>query len=300
MQRGDILRTDSVLFHINAVKSCYRSRIKEICLYISFAVSGLGIAALTAGTGYLRFLRIFIKLFPAWFFLGAFVYLFNDIFDKKADKINDRDLPLAKEKVKLKQVIGISFLSLFISLAISLSLNKYVFFLATIFGGLGVIYSIPNIRLKKRIWGKPLTIALALVVSLLGGGISLGIMPIELVFLSLSFGVFTILAYPAADLKDMEGDKKQSVTTIPHIVGVNRTLGLAIIGYSVMLGTVILGYLYYSFNFSAIFLVGIVAVANIIKLYREICSEKKDYKSTCKRSLISATFFPLLFLIAFI
>lgn len=287
---------------LRAAKICYSSRIKEISLYISYVISGLGITALTVGVGLLSVLGGASKLVLAWFFLGGFVYLFNDVFDREADRINERDLPLAMGRVTLNQIVGISLISLIFALTISFSVNRTIFLLAVIAAGLGIAYSIPFLRLKKINWAKPLTIASALALSLLAGGFSLGAVPIELIFLILSFGIFTMLAYPTADLKDMEGDKKHGIRTIPILIGKKRTLEMGILGFSVMLTSAILGYVYLSFNFTLIFMAGAVSCFNIKELYYQRLHEGSggDDKNTCKRSLISATLFPLIFLIGLI
>lgn len=296
------MRAELLSSQFRAVKDCYISRMKHIRIYLSYVVSGLGITALAMGSGLLSSLGKSLVLVTTWLFLVAFVYVFNDLFDMEADRVNDRKLPLADGRVGKAQVIGISIMSLFIALAISFSLNIGLFLVSVAFAILGVLYSAPPVRLKKRGVGKPLTIAFALALSILAGGVSLGVMTGELLYLCLCFGILAMFGYPSADLKDLKGDKKQGIVTIPHMIGEKRTLELAIIGYFVILGLAVLGTVYFGFSLFLIPLVGVVSFVNIWSLYRESLqkSTEREYIKISKRSAISFTLLPLIFLIAFV
>lgn len=292
-----------------ATRACFSKRIKEIIIHVNFAIAGLGIATVTSGNGLATFAEVGGILFPAWFFITAFVYFLNDVFDRKADKINERDLPLATGEAKLKQVMSISLASLFTALFLSYLVNEIVFLLCMAFAGLGVIYSIPPIRIKKKVWGKPFTIISSEIITLLAGGFSLGIISSELGFMCLTVVVLVPFIYPTVDLRDMKGDKKQEVSTIPTIIGTKRTIDMAIFGFSLWPVLFGVGNLYFGLNLPSVLLFALVCSVNVAWLLKLRSGLQKgmephsfglqnDYKKTSLRTMLSVVAYPSIFLAA--
>ncbi len=167
-----------------------------------------------------------------------FTAMVNDIYDREIDRLVHPDRPLVKEKIDTKTYwnIAISFAcgSLFISLifGIPLLILNLTFMIAA------MMYSIPPVRLKERLYGY-VCVGYASVVAFLLGvysrilwevSIDKGMIsafwhiPIFKDVLSISLILFVVLSispYINA-LADYEGDKESGVKSIYTIYGLEK------------------------------------------------------------------------------
>ncbi|MCK5080589.1 MAG: UbiA family prenyltransferase [Candidatus Moranbacteria bacterium] len=186
----------------------------------------------------LMVLNLILMVSVTWFFS----VLINDLSDLKIDKISNKNRPLVKKVFSSKEYLdlaGILFLVSFFSASL---VSPVVLLVVASYHLLTYVYSCYPFRLKRF------------------PGISSGLVSIaSLNFLVIGFLVFSenqtlinfpwrvygflFLAYslitPLKDLKDLEGDKKDHVYTLPVLVGRENTrLIVASLLFSLYLGSV--------------------------------------------------------------
>ncbi len=192
------------------------------------------------GQNFLDILNIpFILLAPiCMVFTWQFTTMLNDIYDRDIDRLVHPKRPLVRKKISLQNywnlAIAFAMGSLYISLlfGLPLMLLNFTFMIAAI------MYSIPPVRLKERIYGY-VCVGYASVVAFLFGvysfliwkiSIQLGIIsafrhiPIFVDVFSISLIIFIVLSiapYINA-LPDYEGDKKSGVKSIYTIYGLEK------------------------------------------------------------------------------
>jgi len=102
--------------------------------------------------------------------------------------------------------------------------------MAVIFSATTILYSVPPVRLKKRLWVSNITIAVARSWFLLLAGWV--ILPISRFWEPTIWAVGTILfaflmgASTTKDFTDLEGDRKHGMRTLPVVYGIERTTAL--------------------------------------------------------------------------
>ncbi|NVM52701.1 MAG: UbiA family prenyltransferase [Candidatus Helarchaeota archaeon] len=174
-----------------------------------------------------------IAIFLAW----QFDFRINDVFDVEIDKIAHADRLLVRDKITRRTYIIILIVILSIIFGISIIIGWISALIIAIYIGLGILYSIPPLRIRQYIIasifiGATSTIAfffgyLSLTTIFSGEIFIIGL----LIFLGLSMG--TVIK----DYKDYEGDKAENIRTIFTTFGVEWGL---IISYILLLITFLL------------------------------------------------------------
>lgn len=240
-----------------------------------------------------------LMILPAWLFLTLGVYILNDIYDREFDKLIDREQPLVNGDVESIEAMVVVLTFTALGLILSAFVNVSTLLVSVLFLGIGVIYSVPPINLKKRILGKQFTLTSAFLLSILVGGVALRGFPSVLSFMILCVGPFVVLMTPIPDLKDMESDKKQGCKTIPLLIGPERTIDLGILAFASLLSLSFLGYLLYNFNIIFVFSIFSLCLLNFHQLLELRGSErdKEDYLNARKKAWIAGILLPLIFII---
>jgi 4-hydroxybenzoate polyprenyltransferase len=157
-------------------------------------------------------------------FLVAFANAHNDIADFEIDKINRPERPLPSGKIsieKARRALGILF---FFAMLFSILAGIKFAFLFIIAGALSIVY---NRFLKSLPLVGNFTVAL------------LATLPVIIPIINFPNAKLSILAFFAfmltfvreiiKDIEDMEGDKSQSLKTLPLLLGINHSLSLVFI-----------------------------------------------------------------------
>ena len=190
--------------------------------YILMVVMGLWLYFLnTRITDLFIFLKVSGILF-AIFFAFQFSVVVNDIFDIECDRITNKDRPLITGILDKNEYLKVGFAYLAFALLFAFFVGDYCFTILLFAIVLSFLYSAPPFRLKRFF---PISSALigleALVAFLLGqisleksGELNFSYLPVwALVFL-----VF-FLSSNIKDLKDIEGDRRCGVYSLPVLVG---------------------------------------------------------------------------------
>ncbi len=189
-----------------------------------------------------NFINIFCLIDLA---LSAFLFhlatiFHNDIYDYQIDAVSNSNRPLPSGKMSSSQFRYLSLIFSLMSLIGSLVLNFYFFILVLASLGLAFLYSSPPLRLKKVFLLNIFLIAMAYLFFVMGGFFvafpkaTINDFPINIAFLTI-LAVF--LAGNFKDIKDFQGDKEQSISTIPSLFGLS--VGKKIIGAILFVSTII-------------------------------------------------------------
>lgn len=186
---------------------------------------GLGLGLFNYGENFqldffsiLTLLNLMLVVFSAWYF-SVFV---NDYFDCQIDKISNKERPLVSGVFSKKEFVDISLVFLLLSLVAALVINPLFFWLVLFYHVLTWIYSAPPFRLKRFFVFSNLIIAAASVLFIFIGFL---VFSGEELFKAFPWSLagFFFLAYffilPIKDFKDIKGDKKNGVYTLPVLIG---------------------------------------------------------------------------------
>jgi 4-hydroxybenzoate polyprenyltransferase len=166
--------------------------------------------------------------------------LINSVYDLSIDRISNPNRPLVKGEINPSLYFNLSFIFSLIALVVSVVLGIIPFILTTISLLSSLAYSMPPLRLRKRLfstlfigWGSSLAFFIGyfnhtgiLEISINSDAILLAI----LIFIAFSIGPMT------KDLKDYQGDLQHGVKTFFTVYGMEK--GIKIV--AVLLGVSLL------------------------------------------------------------
>lgn len=164
----------------------------------------------------------FASLFLGFLFAGLFSVWENDEIDIEIDKISNPDRPLVKDELTKNEWKNIKYLFLLISLNFAFLLGLYQFIFTLSFLAIYHIYSAPPLRLKRFPGISSLLVSIgALIPVWMGFFLSAGTENFKDFPVKYTFGILAIvfLVENVKNLKDIEGDKKAGIKTLPAILG---------------------------------------------------------------------------------
>lgn len=166
------------------------------------------------------------ELVVSWYFVSLGVYVFNALSDVEEDKIDHPSRPLATSSVSISDAwrifafsIGISFLTAFF-----VSIPCLIFVFASFL--LGIAYSHPNIRAKRRFALKILISSLGAAIVSICGGVVAGNLDGAVLFSAVFFGMFAMVTLLLGDISDIPGDTAAGVRSVPVVIGVRNSIFL--------------------------------------------------------------------------
>lgn len=222
-----ILTTFFVIFIKNKI---FQALLKNIRLtqtfyHIGLFLIGLGLAVIFKKVilinnffNILALILIVISIVFSWFSS----VIINDYFDKKIDKLTNQNRPLIISIISDKNYLKISFVLFGISFFILNIINPTLTVWFLFYYALTLIYNITPLRLKKFLGLATFTSALASLIIIIIGYLSiipensLKDFPNQIVYLILI--TFTI-CLPIKDFKDIIGDKESKIYTLPVVFG---------------------------------------------------------------------------------
>jgi len=202
-------------------------RLPQIIYHAGLISSGLGLGIMansSSGDKYFNFFNIlgFIILIESVILAWLASVVANDLTDKKIDEKTNNSRPLIQNKFTENEykIIGI-FLFLF-SLFFSAIVNPKFMLLLIAYQAIAWIYSSWPLRLKRFAFISTFVSAVASLMIFFGGFMLLSPNQ-DLTKFPKSIAILLVVAYtlslPIKDFKDIEGDEKDGVNTIPVIFG---------------------------------------------------------------------------------
>lgn len=172
--------------------------------------------------GLMVILNLIIIVFASWFF-SVFI---NDYYDLGVDKISNKNRPLTQKTISIKENWDYGWFFFFVSLMGASLIGPIFFLIILVYHLLTWVYSSYPFRLKRFIGISNLLIAFSSLIFLIIGFLvfsdsqTLAKFPWT-VYWFLFLAYFLII--PLKDLKDLEGDKKNQITTLPTLIGKEKT-----------------------------------------------------------------------------
>jgi 4-hydroxybenzoate polyprenyltransferase len=216
-----------------------------------------------------------LLIFVAFVMVVIHAIVTNNIEDVEIDKVSNPNRPLAKGTMSLESYEKVGNIMLILGLLVGYITGFYNFFFLFCFAGCYYLYSCSPFRIKRApLLSKMFLGCISLCMFIWGflffsndGVLSLSRFPVEMVLFFVLIGGF-VGNY--IDLKDMEGDKKAGIMTLPVLLGLNKTKLLVSLG-----GVLAFTFLYFVFDIPVLLYgmpVGLVVYLVLLnkKPYREM------------------------------
>jgi len=231
--------------------------------------------------------------------LAAFaIYALNDICDVEIDRINAPERPLPSGRVgELEaEVLTIGLFASALAIAHMVDLKTLIF--TALFSILGVIYSLPPIRLKDG-WFANICWGLGIGMAILSGASFIAISPRPII-VAATLALLTAGCGFTKDLKDMEGDKALGIRTIPIVLGERKAVKLMAATFVGGMPLLFLASIFYGFNLlylSMVTVATIIFAYSLLVLYKHL-GEKDLYKRAYKMQAASGMFIMVALILA--
>lgn len=188
----------------------------------------------------------FVSLFLSFLFAAFFCIWENDEIDVEIDKISNQGRPLVKKDFLITEWRDTKYLFLFLAFNFAFLTGLYTLIFISLFLTIYHIYSAPPLKLKRFLGISSFLIAVnALIAVWMGFFMSAGTENFKAFPLKYIFGILIIffLAENVKNLKDIEGDKKNGVKTLPVILGEEK--GKLVIGGLCFLSALLVPFVFY-------------------------------------------------------
>ncbi|MEK7569087.1 MAG: UbiA family prenyltransferase [Patescibacteria group bacterium] len=210
--------------HKNLLKKILgNARVERVLFYTSLITLGalysytINPVALT-WTEWLGFIVLVLSWFSAW----MYAVHTNDLTDIDTDTVSNPERPLPKNALTPQVMRDIGFGWLVLSLVGAYIVGYYPFFMSIVFTSAYYVYSAPPLRLKRVPMLSSFLISLACLATILAGFFFLSPNKMLATFPTLyAVGIVVVLTLGVniRDIKDIEGDRKAGIRTVPVIFG---------------------------------------------------------------------------------
>jgi len=164
------------------------------------------------------------ELIVAWYFLCLGVYVFNALTDVEEDRIDHPRRPMPSGRVSITDGWIVYGTSNAIAFAASILIGPLCFIMVLGSFLLGVAYSHPGIRAKRRFPPKMIVSVLGAVSVSICGGIVAGNLNAAVYFSAIFFGLFAMVTLLLGDLSDIPGDTAAGVRSLPVVIGAQNSI----------------------------------------------------------------------------
>jgi len=220
------------------------SRPRRLLFYFSFIIIGLVIAAknqLYSWSGNFLDLTTFVcaglSYYGAWMFsVGV-----NDIADRPIDRITNQIRPLITKEISVRRMQDYNIFFLILAVVSAYAVSPYMLFFILVFMAAYFIYSSHPLQIKRLPVISTFLIALvALSVTLsaffmVSHDKTISAFPTDIILIIIA--TVTLFAN-VKDIKDYQGDKKNSINTLPAKLGLKKSK--VIIGYMTLLSFLVM------------------------------------------------------------
>ncbi|MFA5098815.1 MAG: UbiA family prenyltransferase [Candidatus Paceibacterota bacterium] len=224
-------------------------RLSRIIHYSLMASVGIYLGMKFAGYNPIGSLFDFTSLaclFLCLIFSWAFSVWENDEADLETDKISNSDRPLIRGSFTNEEWRNLKYLFLFLALSSAFLGGFYLFTFTVLFLIVYHLYSAPPLRLKRFLGASSFITAInGLIAVLMGFFMVAGTENLRNFPVKYALGIFLIIFLLAEikNLKDIEGDAKEGVKTLPAFFGPKN--GKAIVGVLAFFGLLLIPVTFY-------------------------------------------------------
>ena len=190
----------------------------------------------------------FVSLFLSFLFAWLFAVWENDEVDIKIDQISNQSRPLAQPEpvISRKEWTNLKYLFLFCSLSFAFLDGLYSFIFILLFIFIYHIYSTYPFRFKRFLGISSLLVALNMLILIwMGFFLVIGTENLSTFRIKDSFMILVIflLVENGKNIKDIEGDRKEGIKTLPVILGEKK--GKIVVGCLLFLGSLLVPFIFY-------------------------------------------------------
>jgi 4-hydroxybenzoate polyprenyltransferase len=195
-------------------------RPERVGSYIALLLGGAGFAYINRLSFPILWIDIIsaLCLIISWISLWMYAVHSNDIEDIEIDHISNKERPLIQKKLDEQEMREASYIWLTLAIVGSFCVGFYPFFMSLVYIFTSHIYSTPPLRLRKFPLIPSFLIGVASLATILSGFFLLSVnkdIQTFPVFLSIGVIIMATLAINVKDIKDIEGDRKNWVVTLP-------------------------------------------------------------------------------------
>lgn len=257
------------------------SSIRSRTIVYGFAIASLG-TYLLSNTAYMPDFSILSRLLVSVYMIALATYLYNDLTDFKIDQVNQRDTVYSEEKLQYYTTFfSVSgFFIIAIILAFSINFSTGLGSLA--FCGLGIAYSHPKIHLKDRFVIKTIVTGIGGFIVSLMGSFAAENFSLLVIASSVIVFLFYFVNGPLNDIRDIRGDQKGGRSTIPIVLGIDKSFAIIISIILSIIIVVVLSYLFLEVHWVGM-IIGIAVCAHVI---RNIVQLSKNYNNKSKMNSV--------------
>lgn len=174
------------------------------------------------------------------------IYVLNDVCDEDVDRINKPDRPLPSGRISRAEAMGLVLALFAMGVAVASTLNPIVLLCTMIYFLLGVAYSANPLRLKRGILANP-CMALGAAICVICGAAPLQI-TYRVLWAAAGMFFFITVCGSGKDMKDVEGDRRMGVKTLPVMIGEEKTMKIFTVNSILAFTLFFSGCFLYSFN----------------------------------------------------
>ncbi|MFZ2522005.1 MAG: UbiA family prenyltransferase [Minisyncoccia bacterium] len=211
------------------------SRPERIVYYLSPLLMAMGFAYYE-GYGVYRHVDLLaiVCLLLSWYGMWIYSVMINDIYDVEIDKISNTNRPLVQTTLTVSEVESIALIHILMALLGSWSAGFYSFFLVLVGLLVAYLYSAPPLRLRSLPIISSFLISLVILSATLSGFYfvsfdkTIDTFPTLLI---VGIIIFYTLQINFKDIKDVAGDSRNEVGTIPSKWGNKTTAVLFAMSY---------------------------------------------------------------------
>lgn len=182
-----------------------------------------------AGRSILSIGRLAIGIGMAGPLLTGFSQVINDWYDRDIDAINQPERLIPSGQVSREQVMWTIAVLGVLAMAVALFLGAPVAVLAAVGLALAVLYSIPQVKLKRNGWVGNAAVGLAYEgLPWIAGHLAFAPLTPESLMLALVFSLGSHGIMTINDFKSVAGDRKMGIRSIPAIYGEGNAARIAV------------------------------------------------------------------------
>lgn len=257
------------------------SSIKSRTIVYGFAISSLG-TYLLANVAYMPDFSILSRLLVSVYMIALATYLYNDLTDFQIDRVNQRTTVYSEEKLQYYTTF-FSVAGFFItSIILAFSVNFLTGLGSLAFCGLGIAYSHPKIHLKDRFVIKTIVTGIGGFIASLMGSFAAENFSLLVIASSVIVFLFYFVNGPLNDIRDIHGDQKGGRSTIPIVLGIDKSFAIIIITIISIAIVVVLSYLFLEVHLVGM-IIGIAICGYVIK---SIVQLSKNYNDKSKMNSV--------------
>ena len=193
-------------------------------MYSMMGILGVFIASRGLGLEIYDILPVLTITFSA---MG--LYVINDVFDLEIDKVSHPERSLPQGKVTIRQALIFGILLLIAGPVFALIINPAAGLLVGMITVIGVLYSVPPVRLRKYPVIPSVMIGFMVLFSFVAGAAFKVPITGKILFGGLVLWAFFALHSPIKDIDQEEGDKVGGVMTLPVLLGNEMALKVTVV-----------------------------------------------------------------------